>query len=318
MEAAARMILHNLLLNSWRNCKVELKSLSEDNVQLNKTLDNLSLQLRVVRHIQTLEKEKLTEKGAEVERMKSEMKRLKDENDAKRNSMDKIESEFNSMQGKVQNLDDLNKLYVSDALVLKETIKALEQSLDTERIKSGTIERSNNICKQDKKRAEEQLGDITRQNQHWQERARAFESEAWALKMDLDGKDAQIKEVRALCDSLRKEKTEFLRSKTEQKAKLRDISDKLEHAENDRTNLVKEIGQIKAKLDEEAGRANDLEESLVMSKNLHSTAEKELLSLKVQGCKRRREWANALYFLFNPLDAFRRSLVPQPDENKLR
>lgn len=63
--------------------------------------------------------------------------------------MDKIESEFNSMQGKVQNLDDLNKLYVSDALVLKETIKALEQSLDTERIKSGTIERSNNICKQD-------------------------------------------------------------------------------------------------------------------------------------------------------------------------
>lgn len=38
MEAAARMILHNLLLNSWRNCKVELKSLSEENVQLNKTV----------------------------------------------------------------------------------------------------------------------------------------------------------------------------------------------------------------------------------------------------------------------------------------
>jgi hypothetical protein len=38
MEAAARMILHNLLLNSWRNCKVELHALSEDNTQLNKTV----------------------------------------------------------------------------------------------------------------------------------------------------------------------------------------------------------------------------------------------------------------------------------------
>ncbi len=90
--------------------------------------------------------------------------------------MDKIESEFNSLQGKVQNLDELNNLYAQDALVLKGTIKALEQSLDTERIKSGTIERANSNLKQDKKRAEEQLCEFTRQNQHWQERARAFES----------------------------------------------------------------------------------------------------------------------------------------------
>lgn len=38
MGAAARMILHNLLLNSWRNNNKELKSVLEDNAQLNKTV----------------------------------------------------------------------------------------------------------------------------------------------------------------------------------------------------------------------------------------------------------------------------------------
>lgn len=63
--------------------------------------------------------------------------------------MDKIENEFNSLQGKVQNLDELNKLYTKDAVVLKETIKALEQSLDSERIKSGTVCRDNANFKQE-------------------------------------------------------------------------------------------------------------------------------------------------------------------------
>jgi hypothetical protein len=42
-EAAARMILHNLLLNSWRSCKEELDSLMEDNSQLNKAVRAFSL-----------------------------------------------------------------------------------------------------------------------------------------------------------------------------------------------------------------------------------------------------------------------------------
>jgi len=42
-EAAARMILHNLLLNSWRNCKSELDSLELDNAQLNKSVRKLHI-----------------------------------------------------------------------------------------------------------------------------------------------------------------------------------------------------------------------------------------------------------------------------------
>ncbi|XP_035714731.1 rho-associated protein kinase 1-like [Folsomia candida] len=246
-------------------------------------------------------------------RMKAEVKRLEEENETKRNSMDKIENEFNSLQGKVQNLDELNKLYTKDAVVLKETIKALEQSLDSERIKSGTVCRDNANFKQEKRRLQEQLSDVSRQSHHWQERARSFESEAWALKMDLDMKDTQINDVRILHESLRTEKAELASEKEALAAQLKELSDKLDQSDNDREELSKKIGQIKAQVNDQVGRVAELQVSLEATKKQHSTTEKELLKYQVKNAKRRREWANALYFLVNPFDAFRRSLMGPPE-----
>lgn len=109
----------------------------------------MNLQLRVVRHIQALEKEKLHEKAGEVERVRSEMRRMQEEDESRKATVEKIEAEFNTLQGKVQNLEDLNKLYAEDAVLLKQTIRALEQSLESERQKASTFERANNVLNHD-------------------------------------------------------------------------------------------------------------------------------------------------------------------------
>lgn len=66
-QIAARLILHSLLLNCWRNTRRELDGKLVDDGELREIVENLQLQVQWLRHVQAGERRRKRGKGGDAE-----------------------------------------------------------------------------------------------------------------------------------------------------------------------------------------------------------------------------------------------------------
>ncbi|CAL8096556.1 unnamed protein product [Orchesella dallaii] len=147
-QCAARLILHSLLLNSWRNTRRDLDLRLDDNAELRKSVENFTLQVQVLRHVQSNEKQKSQEKTNLIQHMNDELKIIKEENQIMRKEIEKMENELNSLQASTQNLTDENALLKREITSMIDRKDVLTQSLERERMKSDVFEKENKSMKE--------------------------------------------------------------------------------------------------------------------------------------------------------------------------
>jgi len=304
-ECAARLILHHLLLNSWRHVQHDVERLSNENLQLQKSSENLSLQLRVVRHLQNSDKEKILDKTHEINALKTDILKMSKEKVQYAAETEKIEGELNELQYKVELLNEEKYEIQKRMKSVAEKNEMLAQSLELEKKHSDQREGENFDLKRQANELKKQTRELTAQSTQWQERARSFESEVWELKMHLETRDKSIAQLQSSCNVLQKQNKEITTEKLQLESKLLKTKEKLENTVIEKRRVEEEIGEMVAQLETKAEVVSHLEKELQAKKQEHSSILKELYKFKLQNVRRRRVWGNTLYYVFSPIYAFR-------------
>ncbi|CAG7714747.1 unnamed protein product [Allacma fusca] len=311
-ESAARLILRGLLLNSWRQCRGQNEKLIRENSANLRTIENMCLQLRVIRQMHREEKEKSQSRSVQVSSMAIQITELKDERNKIQTELEKVENELNNCQVYVESLGSTNEDLQQQKNKLQKTIALVEREKQEEIKKVMRLEmehvRLQDLLAEVKQQNEEE----NKQKVRWQEESRGKDSEIYTLKSDLESKEKQINKIQSCYQEIKQEIEHHQSAKQKlQKEKLK-LHDQLSSAAEEIKSLHDKL--IRSEEEVKTQSKISLEAAAIIEKKDAAITEirKNLCLYMSDGIERRRRWANAFHYVVFPLDIIRLILdVPQ-------
>ncbi|CAL8109583.1 unnamed protein product [Orchesella dallaii] len=313
-ECAARMILHHLLLNSWKMTKGQVNAISSENTQLHKTIDNQSLQLTVVRKMQSMEKEKTSSVFKEYEKIKRNYGGTMKENETLKQEYAKVLEEKRSLEWSLKSLSDENTRLNTDLRIRLEKKEMQVRSMELDRMRAEKFSRENEGLEKEANISKSQIKDLATQKAHWQEKAIECESKCYELQLEMEQREKAYEKLLKDKKEVSMEKEILALSKSKLEKAVGEAKAKLEESTSERKALQLSCTECKDQLEDLEDQVQYLQTTLRRYKKENAEIRQKLYDCTLKNIQKRRVWGAALYFLVSPFEAFKRFYFGTPEQ----
>ncbi|ODN04895.1 hypothetical protein Ocin01_01799 [Orchesella cincta] len=318
VECAARMILHHLLLNSWKMTKGQVAAISTENAQLHKTIDNQSLQLTIVRKMQSMEKEKTSTVFKEYEKIKRNYGGTIKENETLKEEYSNVLEEKSSLEWSLKSLSDENTRLNTDLRIRLEKKEMQVRSMELDRMRAEKFSRENEDLAKEANISKSQIKELASQKKHWQEKAMEWESKCYEQQLEMENREKAYEKLLDEKKEVSKENEILALSKSKLEKAVDEAKVKLEESTTERKALQLSCNECKDQLEDLEDQVQYLQSTLRRYKRENAEIRQKLYDCTLKNVHKRRVWGAALYFIVSPFEAFKRFYFGTPEQSRER